>query len=440
MHAVKIGGRAQPLGKKIGQGGEGEVFVLGSAPDRAVKLYKDIYRAQREAKIRAMVACQLATATDLIAFPAEIVEDLNGRFAGFVMRLVSGYQPIHELYGPKSRKLHFPTADYRFLVRTAVNVARAVGTVHQAGCVIGDFNHSGVLVAQDATVALIDADSFQFSADGRVFHCEVGVPDFTPPELHGTHLASVLRTPAHDHFGLAVAIFHLLAMGKHPYAGRFAGGDLSMSEAIAQNRFAFSTLRQAETRTTPPPGSVALQDFPAPVLRAFEAAFGLAPALRPDPAQWIAVLKDLEPALRRCTAIDTHFYPTAAGGCVWCRLSAESGYDMFPDMRATEPPKPAEPIAVKRAWVPIRAVKLPTPKKILPVWVVTPRLGRLAVAKARLARMWRRLVGAVALAAAAAGRWRWQPGIVASATVGIGLLLAAVGAAVWIGVEAVRGP
>ncbi|MFX9050393.1 hypothetical protein ABTN54_20170, partial [Acinetobacter baumannii] len=75
-------------------------------------------------------------------------------FLGFLMRLVSGYRPIHELYGPKSRKAHFPKADYRFLVRAALNVSNAVVKVHQSGCVIGDFNHSGVLVSNEATVSL----------------------------------------------------------------------------------------------------------------------------------------------------------------------------------------------------------------------------------------------------------------------------------------------
>ena len=69
-----------------------------------------------------------------------------------------------------------------------------------------------------------------------------------------------------DNFGLAVAIFHLLAMGKHPYAGRFAGGDISMSDAIAQHRFAFSQVRTSETRTTPPPDRACYPAAPHPTM------------------------------------------------------------------------------------------------------------------------------------------------------------------------------
>jgi DNA-binding helix-hairpin-helix protein with protein kinase domain len=403
MDRVKIDGKTEALGKRIGKGGEGYVCLLSSRPDRAVKIYKDNLRGQREPKVRAMVAGGLAAATDLVAFPAEIVTDLRGGFVGFAMRLVSGYQPVHELYSPKSRKLHFPKADYRFLVRSALNVARAVGKVHQSGCIIGDFNHSGVLVAQDATAALIDADSFQFARDGRTYPCVVGVPDFTPPELHGVNLSAVIRTRAHDHFGLAVAIFHLLAMGKHPYAGRFAGGDISMGEAIAQNRFAFSTARKSETRTTPPPGSVALHDFPAPVAWAFEAAFGRNPDLRPDAGQWVPVLKELEAVLSHCTAIKTHYYPSAAGKCVWCRVAGQSGVDMFPDLLGTVPLSPGGPFDVERIWAQICAVKLPRPEEFLPTWSGDAGSGSPAVAQARRALYGRKALGIAALAGAAVG-------------------------------------
>lgn len=403
MERVKIAGRPEALGKRIGKGGEGEVYALQSRPDRAVKIYKEMLRSQREPKVRAMVAGQLWSATDLVAFPAEIVTDLRGGFVGFIMRLVSGYQPIHELYSPKSRKQHFPKADYRFLVRAALNVARAVGKVHQAGCVIGDFNHSGVLVAQNATVSLIDADSFQFVREGRAYPCVVGVPDFTPPELHGVSLASVTRTRAHDHFGLAVAIFHLLAMGKHPYAGRYSGGDLSMGEAIAQNRFAFSLVRKNETRTTPPPGSVNLQDFPMPIARAFEAAFGLDPAVRPDAAQWVSVLKELEAALSHCTAIKTHYYPSDAGKCVWCRLAGQSGVDMFPDLHDMVSPMPSGPFDIERIWSQIRAVRLPRPEDLLPTWSGDAGSGSPAVAEAKRSLNGHKALGFAALIGAGAG-------------------------------------
>ena len=294
MPDVVIGNSLVSLAERIGQGGEGKVYALKDRPHLAAKIYLEPKRREREPKIHAMIGERLSEKTDLVAYPIQAVTDRQGRFLGFVMRLIPGCRPLHELYSPKSRTQHFPKADYRFLVHAALNVARAVGKVHQTGCVIGDLNHSGVLVAQDATIALIDADSFQFRLNGASYPCVVGVPDFTPPELHGKNLATIERTVEHDNFGLAVAIFHLLFMGRHPYAGRFNGPDISMGEAIAQNRFAFSRTRQAATQTTPPPGALTLDLFPDAISQAFENAFGLHPGARPNAIEWLQALSSLE--------------------------------------------------------------------------------------------------------------------------------------------------
>ncbi len=404
MQTVKVAGRSHALGKRIGKGGEGEVYGIEGQPDGAVKIYRQELRAQREPKVRAMVDAALAATTKLVAFPSAIATDARGAFVGFLMRLVSGYQPLHELYSPKSRRTAFPSADYRFIVRTALNVARAVAQVHQTGCVIGDFNHSGVLVSSDATVALIDADSFQFSASGKRYACVVGVPDFTPPELHGADLRTAERTKAHDNFGLAVALFHLLAMGKHPYAGRFAGGDISMSDAIAQNRFAFSQNRTAETRTTPPPASITLSDLPPPVAAAFEAAFGTNPAARPDAATWVHLLKELEAGLSHCTKVRSHYFPSAAGKCTWCRIVEQSAIDMFPDLQMRPlHASPGAPFDLERILAQIRAVRLPEAGSLLPK--VGERSGEAseAVRKAKSAVQGSKALGVVALVGAVAG-------------------------------------
>lgn len=369
-----------------------------------MKIYRQELRPEREPKVRAMVDAALASTTKLVAFPSAIATDARGAFVGFLMRLVSGYRPLHELYSPKSRRTAFLDADYRFVVRSALNVARAVAQVHQTGCVIGDLNHSGVLVSKDATVALIDADSFQFDANGQRYGCVVGVPDFTPPELHGADLRTVPRTQAHDNFGLAVAVFHLLAMGKHPYAGRFAsGGDISMGEAIAQNRFAFSQTRRAETRTTPPPGSITLSDLPPHVAQAFEAAFGTNPAARPDAAAWVQLLKELENSLSLCARVKTHYYPSAAGKCTWCRIVDQSGIDMFPDVRMDSPRPAAAPFDLERILAQIRAVRLPEPGALLPKAPELSGKPSEAVRKAKAAVRGARVRGAAALLVAAAG-------------------------------------
>lgn len=402
MQEIVIGKDRVSVAELIGKGGEGEVYAIKGRSGQAVKIYNTSLRAKREDKVRAMVGEGLAFQTDLVAYPGEVVTDRRGNFLGFVMRLVSGYHPLHELYSPKSRQRHFQKSDYRFIVHAALNVARAVGKVHQTGCVIGDLNHSGVLVAQDATVALIDADSFQFSLNGKSYPCVVGVPDFTPPELHGKNLASVQRTIEHDNFGLAVAIFHLLFMGRHPYAGRYKGPDISMGDAIAQNRFAFSLTRQASTQTTPPPGALTLDMFPDAISRAFESAFGLTPGARHSALDWIHALNTLEGSLNRCGKVKTHYYPSAAGGCVWCKLTANSGFDMFPDLTAVEPNIPSDARGTEQAIREILAFRFPTVADLLPA-TAAPRGASNTLREARSGKRGRALMGLLMMGGAVAG-------------------------------------
>lgn len=373
VQEIIIGKDRFSVAELIGKGGEGEVYAVKGRSGLAVKIYNASLRAQREDKVRAMVSEGLAAKTDLVAYPGDVVTDRRGNFLGFVMPLMSGYRPLHELYSPKSRQRHFPKADYRFIVHAALNVARAVGKVHQTGCIIGDLNHSGMLVAQNATVALIDADSFQVSLNGKSYPCIVGVPDFTPPELHGKNLASVQRTIEHDNFGLSVAIFHLLFMGRHPYAGLYKGPDISMADAIAQNRFAFSLTRQATTRTIPPPGSLTLNMFPDVISYAFEKAFGLSPSARPTALDWVHALNSLKGSLNHCAKIKTHYYyPSSAGGCAWCKLASNSGFDMFPDLTAVEPSIPTDARGTEQAIREILAFRFPIVADLLPAAAKPP--------------------------------------------------------------------
>jgi DNA-binding helix-hairpin-helix protein with protein kinase domain len=365
-----LDGKPIRLGERIGRGGEGEVFALGDGSGRAVKLYSAA-DTQRESKIAAMVRLRLAERSSLVAFPIGVIRGGSGRFAGFVMNLVREHKPLHELYSPGARKQNFPEADYRFLVRAALNTARAVASVHDAGCVIGDINHSGVLVSKKATVALIDADSFQVIDGSQRYLCRVGVPEYTPPELQGLNLGTVVRMPNHDAFGLAIVIFQLLAMGRHPFVGAYAKGDLPLERAIAESRFAYS--KERNVGLTPPPGTVSLDDFLPAVARAFEAAFSPAQqASRPTAAQWVTLLGEYERSLRVCSATKLHYYSSAAPGCPWCRMEGRLGVVLFvPTFTSYIGPMPAvDPgsggFNLVKVWARIESIRLPDRSRITP--------------------------------------------------------------------------
>ena len=404
MEQVVVGGELFSLGEMIGKGGEGRVFALNGRSGAAVKLYNSRLRIDREEKVRAMVHGGFAAQTDLVAYPREVVSDRIGNFLGFLMQLVSDYRPIHELYSPKSRQRYFPKVDYLFIVYVALNVARAVGKVHQTGCVIGDLNHSGVLVAEDGRVALIDADSFQFRLGQKTYPCVMGVQDFLPPELHGVNLSAVTRSVKHDNFGLAVVVFLLLLMGRHPYAGRHDGPDLALGQAIAQNKFAFSLLRRPSTGINPPPGALALDVFPTTVRQAFESAFGLDAAVRPNASSWIRALTTLNSSLRRCGSVRNHFYPDSVKGCMWCALSARGGgIDMFPDIAVDARDIAGDTLATEKAIRKFFALQFPVVAELVPKSMTSSRKRSVELRKAKRKKLSQALIGLLMLAGGGVG-------------------------------------
>lgn len=391
-------GRPLRVGARIGRGGEGDVHRIDDGSGRALKVY---HRpdAAREAKVAAMIGADLAAACPAVAFPRSVAVGADGRFVGFTMPMATGSRPVPELYGPASRRRLFPAADFRFLVRAAANLARAVARVHAAGVVMGDLNQSGVLVARDALVTLIDADSFQFGPHG----CRVGMPDYTAPEIQGRDLGGVVRRPQHDLFALAVLVFQLLFLGRHPAAGVGRGRDVPLLEAIRTRCFAFSLVR--EGRLTPPPAVPSLADLPSGVRAGFEAAFGAGLGPRLTAAEWVVELAELEARLVPCGRDPRHHHLDAARACPWCAIERVTRSRVFGTgsvVAAAARAAPVEPSPIRdrakqsmmrATWLLlIRASSAPVGDPVQPSAAV--RRYRAETGSARIAALARRLAAA----------------------------------------------
>jgi DNA-binding helix-hairpin-helix protein with protein kinase domain len=317
-------GHTLHLTTQIGKGGEGAIYETKEQNDIAVKLYWPTKAQSRRDKIVAMASAQFYKTNAFVAFPVDVVFAPNGTFAGFAMKKIGASKPAHMLYSPASRKVEFSRANYKFLIRAAGNIARAVASAHACGCVIGDVNHSGFLISDKATSVLIDSDSFQVVAGNKTYFCQVGTPEYTPPELQGARFDRVPRLPNHDNFGLAVLIFQLLFMGKHPFSGRYQGsGEMPLERAIAEHRFAYSP-QTSQTSMLPPPVAPALTDFPPEIGQAFENAFGRGGRIkRPSAVEWISLLDSLEKTLIECASDSSHQH-VKGRPCPWCRMELSS--------------------------------------------------------------------------------------------------------------------
>ena len=318
----------------MGRGGEGTVYEVEGEPTLVAKVYhKRPLPQDQVAKLQAMVSCWSSGLESISAWPRSMLFDPIGRKPwGILMNKMSGARPLHELYGTTNRRRHFPEVGWHHLVLAARNTAAAFQTLHSAGVVVGDVNQGNLLVDKQMCVRMIDCDSFQITNNGRTFFCPVGTPHFTPPELQSKKLRDVPRSVNNDRFGLAVLIFHLLFVGRHPFAGRFRGpNDLPIEKAIAELRFAFSK-DKAATLVDPPPASLLLEDLPPSVAELFELAFrGRDGDLdsRPTPVEWVAQLELLMKQRRACTFDPMHVYYAQLAECPWCRIEDAGGPSFF---------------------------------------------------------------------------------------------------------------
>jgi hypothetical protein len=343
---------------EIGAGGEAVVYGVPGDASLVAKLYHQP-AIERARKLGAMLAHPPAmpegTAT---AWPADLLLDGGGRFAGFVMPRAEGPR-LFEFYNPVSRRETAPGFHAGLLHRAGRNLAAAFDALHAAGYVVGDVNESNLLVSPaDAALTLVDADSLQVcdAEHGVVYRSRVGKPEFTPPELQGVSFEQVDRGEAHDRFGLAVLLFLLLMEGTHPFAMSLAGGGevLPVEERIRRGLFPHAS---PDDDCHPPRLSPRFDAIHPPLQALFLRAFveGHAdPAARPAAAEWRDALRSAEAALAVCAANPLHRHGSHLDACPWCeRTTLLGGRDPFPAagtavVRAPRPPRPRTVVAPPR--------------------------------------------------------------------------------------------
>jgi DNA-binding helix-hairpin-helix protein with protein kinase domain len=322
------------LGTEIGRGGEGSVYQILGDESLVAKIYHQRpLPPEHVAKLQAMASHWTKELEFISAWPRSVLYDPSSRLpCGILMSRMIGARALHELYGTTNRKRHFPDVGWHHLVLAARNTAAAFQTLHSSGVIVGDVNQGNLLVDEKMCVRMIDCDSFQITHGDQTFGCPVGTPHFTPGELQSVKLREVVRTENHDRFGMAVLIFHLLFVGRHPFAGRYRGpSDLSIEQAIGECRFAFSK-DTAATLMEPPPASLLLDDLSPGVAKLFELALRYVEGNgteRPTPAMWVQELDALIRQRKTCVFDAMHVYYGPLGDCPWCRIEDSGGPSFF---------------------------------------------------------------------------------------------------------------
>lgn len=345
-------------GRKLDEGGQGEVYAVMAPPGQVFKKYlrktldadPDLAR-----RLRIMVTHRPAQWREtqsghvMLAWPSETATE-NGRFVGYLMPVVDmdNTVSLHRITNPTDRRdATGATAwaqgfTWRYLVRTAANLAQVTHVLHQAGTVIGDFNESNVRVTREARVTLLDCDSMQITDPdtGERFLCPVGRPEFTPPELLQADWKTTVRRPSSDLFALAVHLYQLLLEGEHPFRGAWSGsGDKPPAPYLARQGM---WTHRPHGQLHPRPSAIGISLLPDAIADMFRRAFeegAIDPAARPEALEWQQALTNLETRLRECSTDEAHFYDGHLRSCPWCLHAASAASPIQqPLPPAPEPP------------------------------------------------------------------------------------------------------
>ena len=266
--------------KKLGQGGEAEIYKLREDVVAKVFLEPD------DLQFRDQSGLQKAAEVRIEEMQEKIFNFPKGLPAGFVVpngalidkkKIVFGYVMPY-IKGTGLEKLTQTDAKLSAeqISSILVSLYNLVTEVHSKGVVIGDFNENNIIVDKDFVSHIIDTDSSQFGP----YLCRNFMPHFVAPELvvgerlenesGGTRRSSKkdppLLTLLTPHTELTDWYsFLVIAMRLVTWTGPYGGvlDDLDLRERFIERATVF------DRRVTYPANARPLNEVPRPLLETF---------------------------------------------------------------------------------------------------------------------------------------------------------------------------
>ena len=370
--------------ERLGKGGEGSIHEIEHMPEYVAKIFMPVMRSPE----RVVKRCKMTMnnmpedVLQCITWPLDVLYDENG-FVGYVMKRVKSVASLSELYSDTKYNLHIR-------MYAAYNLCAAIDTIHSAGQVCGDLNPRNICINLDQNdadkfqVILVDADSYHFITDEKIYRCEVGMADYLAPEMQKKISGGItLRnaplptfTKATDLFALAVHVFCLLMNGSHPFAcAREENGNVTNTmeqmtemsgkesvvapQPIENIKNGFFPFYDKQPGIDIPAYAPEFASLEPSLQRLFVQTFVEGyqnPGKRVHADEWLAALKplidDIQNTITRCGK--GHYYFSCAARCPYCDIEEKvrrliGGIDDRPPVPPPEsndspvkPPKPPE--------------------------------------------------------------------------------------------------
>jgi len=192
----------------LGVGGEAIVILHNKL---AFKLYHTP-SIERAKKLKDFINLSIKL-PDNVAFPIDLVFDLNSKVLGFAMPVASKCKEVCNLSNKKYRTQEQITSNE--IIKVFNHMKTTLDEIHSNKLIIGDFNDLNVLFNNKFLSVFIDVDSYQFAN----YPCPVGTDQFIDPNLYGIDLSKKpYFTKETDWYSFAVMLFKSLLF-THPYGG-----------------------------------------------------------------------------------------------------------------------------------------------------------------------------------------------------------------------------
>ena len=333
LYKSKSGTQYNLTNSPFKQGGEGFIYDVSGKPNIVAKLYKAGKNTpDKEQKLLSMVKHSPdKSVMSQIAWPLDILYDSHNAFVGFTMPKLAKNEDLNVIYeyGDKAKYQNVPWGNKIIIAK---NLCVVLSAVHAVGHVVGDLNPKNISVdPNNGHIAFFDADSFHITEGGKVYRCDVGMPEYLPVEIQrkmkGGYKLSTAPLPTFttytDNFALAIHIFQLLMNGTHPFSCRVLPSQASVVfpqpvDNILNGDFPFV---KAKSGTTIPVFAPPLDILPKELQELFKRAFisgHTNPSMRPTPEEWYKALCGLEKNLIQCNVVSSHQYYKGLSRCPWC--------------------------------------------------------------------------------------------------------------------------
>lgn len=206
----------------------------------------------------------------------------------------------------------------------ACNITAAVHEIHKLDCVFVDLKPQNILIAPDGAVSMVDLDSLQVRAGGRVFHGPLGSPEYMPSESYRMDFNAVpVIDPSWDRFSLAVIVYEIL-LGIHPFTATAKPTVMGCDTIEASIRFKMYVHGNNRTNleSIPPPHD-GISALPKELADMFKKTFdAMNPAQRPATHEWGEALK--KAASGGAPALPKNLYaPKKPPGAMTSRAAAQ---------------------------------------------------------------------------------------------------------------------